>query len=226
MISAIVPAYNEENTILGTVSRLQEYCSQVVVVDDGSTDDTYFILDKSSATVIRKNMPQGKGAAIKTGYRFVDRNSEYVLLIDADQFDPKEIETFLNVMKLYNADAVIGSKKHEYSVVDYSPLRRFISEGYRLLIWIFFGLPLRDTQCGFKLFKREALDRVLSKVVTKQFAFDLELLVAMREQKFRVVDSPVFVYKAEKSSVRMGHIFQTLVDTFAVFYRKQKGWYK
>ncbi|HRZ15758.1 MAG TPA: glycosyltransferase family 2 protein [Candidatus Omnitrophota bacterium] len=226
MISAIVPAHNEEKTILSTVSRLQEYCTQVIVVDDGSEDDTYFMLDGSSATVIRKNIAQGKGAAIRTGYRFVDKFADYVLLIDADQFNPKEIETFLNVMKLYNADAVIGSKKHEYSVVDYSPLRRVMSECYRFFIWCLFGLPLRDTQCGFKLFKREALDKVLSKVLTKQFAFDLELLVCMREQKFRVVDSPVFVYKAEKSSVRMGHIFQTLVDTLSVFYRKQKGWYR
>jgi len=226
MISAIVPAYNEEKTIRKTIDNLRHYCGQVIVVDDGSTDDTGFLAETYTNYFIRKLSPQGKGAAIKTGYRLVGVEADYVLLIDADQFDPNEIPTFLRAMDFYDADAVIGSKQHEYSVVDYSIMRRIVSECYRFFIWCLFGLPLRDTQCGFKLFRKEALDKVLSKVVTKQFAFDLELLVCMREQKFRVVDSPVFVYKAEKSSVRVGHIFQTLIDTLAVWYRKQKGYYR
>lgn len=226
MISAIVPAFNEEKTILSTIEKLRQYCEQVIVVDDGSTDDTFYEAELGTGCIIRKVRPQGKGSAIKTGYKMVTSIADYVLLIDADQFDPKEIDTFLRVLTLYNADAVIGSKKHEYSVVDYSFVRRIVSECYRFFIWCLFGLPLRDTQCGFKLFKREALDKVLPKVVTKQFAFDLELLVAMREQKFRIVDSPVFVYKAEKSSIRVGHIFQTLIDTLAVWWRKQNGYYK
>jgi hypothetical protein len=129
-------------------------------------------------------------------------------------------------MELYDADAVIGNKRHPYSIVHYSPFRWVVSNTYNLLCRVLFGIQLRDTQTGFKLFKREAIEKVMRKVMVKRFAFDLELILALRESGFRVADAPVVVNKTESGCASAGNILQTLIDTLAVFYRRSIGWYR
>jgi glycosyltransferase involved in cell wall biosynthesis len=153
---------------------------------------------------------------------------EYCLVIDADlQIKPIEIKTFIKLLDLYDADVVIGNKRHCYSNVEYPLRRRIVSYCYNLMNRIIFGISLRDTQCGFKLFKKSALDMVMDKVLVKRFAFDLEVMVALHDNKVRIVDAPVYVEKSTSAgSVNAENIFNTLKDTLAVFVRRQKGWYK
>lgn len=230
MISVIIPAYNEENCLWKTVTEVKslENLLEIIIIDDGSIDDTSLAIQEDPMVKgFRKVKSQGKGAAIKTGFKMVSPKANYVLVIDADsQIKVNELRTFFRIMEFYDADVVVGSKKHDYSIVDYSIVRSILSAGYSFIIRILFGLSLKDTQCGFKLFKRSVLDVILSKITVKQFAFDLEVLVCCKENKIRVADAPVYVYKSEKSSVGSSDILGTFKDTLAVWWRKQKGWYR
>ena len=235
-ISVIVPAHNEEthivvNTykIIHTLKELN-YDYEIIIVDDASNDDTYLLaakgIDHKKVIILRKIYVQGKGAAIKTGWKFA--TGDYIAIMDADlQILPKEIKTFFKIMKFYDADVVIGNKKHIYSNIEYPLLRKIVSAGYHILIKILFDLSLRDTQCGFKLFKKQALDLVMDKILVKQFAFDLEILVALKDNNVRVADAPVYVTKSlGTGSVNIKTILETFKDTLAIWYRRQKGYYK
>lgn len=232
-ISCIIPAHNEEARIKESVFVIintlkgMGYDYEIIIIDDCSEDDTYLrLIEQYGVNIYRKVVCQGKGAAIKTGWKLA--TGDYIVIIDADlQIKPSEIATFFRLMNLYDADVVVGNKQHTYSNVQYPFRRRIVSFGYRTLIGILFGLPLRDTQCGFKLFKKQALDLIMDKILVKRFAFDLEVLVALKENNIRVVDAPVLVTRPmEVGSVSLGNILETFKDTIAVWLRKTNGWYK
>jgi glycosyltransferase involved in cell wall biosynthesis len=238
-ISVIIPVFNGEEIIgksidtVGSVFNKLGYKYEIIVVNDGSTDDTNLVIsmiELLNKNVISYSKPtnQGKGSAIMTGLKIASKNSEYVIVMDADlQIQPSEITTFFKIMDLYDADVVIGNKRHSYSNTNYSLLRGIISNGYYFMVWILFQLPLKDTQCGFKLFKKDALNKVMQKLKTKQYAFDLEVLIAMRDRDIRVSDAPVKVRKQTgKGSVNIMTILKTFKDTITIFIRRMTGWYR
>jgi hypothetical protein len=142
------------------------------------------------------------------------------------QINPNEIKTFFKLMDLYNAEVVIGNKHHQYSESEYTLTRQIVSKGYYCLVKLLFGLPLRDTQCGFKLFRRRVLDKLIPFIKENRFSFDLEIIVALRDNHIRIVDSPVSVRKQKnQGSVSLKSIWWTFIDTLRIWYRRQKGWY-
>jgi len=232
-ISVIIPVHNEECCIRKNIDIVTDtlkslgYEYEIIIIDDCSADDTFLSLSlDKSINIYRKVVCQGKGAALKTGWKMA--TGDYVVFADADlQISPKEIKTFFKIMDLYDADAVIGNKRHTYSNVEYPFIRKIVSAGYYLMVKILFDLPLRDTQAGFKLFRKEALDLVMNKVLVKQFAFDLELLTALRDNNIRVADAPVYVARGMGiGSVSVGTMIETFKDTLAVWWRRQGGYYK
>jgi len=239
-VSIIIPAYNCATTILGDLQALHarlKYIAlnrdfEIIVVDDGSDDDTYDRINEEAqewglcdyALELTEN--SGKGAALKEGFRYA--RGEYIVFMDADaQIDCEDLSCFFRIMDLYRAGAVIGNKRHLYSDVSYSPIRWVVSNTYNAICNFLFGIKLRDTQCGFKLFKREALAKVMPRLLVKRYAFDLELIVALKDNGIRVADAPVIVHEQQNSgSVNLNNIYMTALDTLAVWYRRKKGWYK
>jgi hypothetical protein len=133
---------------------------------------------------------------------------------------PEQLADFFDIMENRNADAVIGSKFHPESQVDYPPTRRLYSFFYYLLVRSLFGLPVRDTQTGIKLFKRAVLDRVLPRVLVKRFAFDLELLANVHHFGYRIAEAPVTLnFQRICSRLRLPAVWNVFVDTLAIFYR-------
>jgi glycosyltransferase involved in cell wall biosynthesis len=181
-ISVIIPAYNEEKNILNTINETKReleilnYDYEIIIVDDGSTDKTFeitgnnFSFEKDKLRIEGYQQNSGKGYAEKYVVGFVE--GDYVLFKDADLDLPGQLGSFLDAMKKTNADAVIGSKKAKNSKVKYSFKRRFLSNGYYYFIKILFGLPVRDTQTGFKLFKKEVLEECIKrKCICKTVCF-------------------------------------------------------
>jgi hypothetical protein len=123
-------------------------------------------------------------------------------------------------MQEANADVGIGSKVHSDSQVDYPGKRQVMSWGYYAIVRLCFGLPVRDTQTGLKLFRKEVLDGVVPRMLVKRFAFDLEALVIAHRLGFRVVEAPVVVTR-ERDLPKIGWIdaLHTAWDTAAVWYR-------
>ena len=115
---------------------------------------------------------------------------------------------------------MFGSKRHPQSQVLYPPLRRVYSWGYQQLNRVLFHLPVRDTQTGIKVVRRDVLIEVLPRMEEKRFAFDLELFVVARQRGFRkLVEMPVSIGERFSSTISLRSVQNMLLDTFAIFYR-------
>lgn len=230
-ISIIMPAYNESGYIAHSVAETaRTFCEfdcswELIVIDDGSDDDTYSILEGllpkyGEKLIINKNPYNlGKGRALKKALRYT--KGDYIVFLDADMdLHPNQVQTLFDILRLDNADIVIGSKMHPNSRVEYPFQRRVFSMGYYLLVKLLFGLPCHDTQTGLKLFKREVLEKVFPRILVKRFAFDLEVLVNAHHLGFKIAEAPI-VLNPQRPFGRIGPgaVWVTTQDTLAVFYR-------
>lgn len=226
-----MPAYNEGHHILAnlleTVETLEalQQPFEIILVDDGSPDDTYraaislLTSHRDRVRIVRYAENQGKGNALMCGTRYT--RGSLVLFLDADMdLHPSQLPVFLETMQRERADVVIGSKRHRDSKVNYPFMRRVYSAVYYALIRLMFGLPVKDTQTGFKLFRREVLERVLPRVLVKRFAFDIEVLANAHRLGYKVVDAPVNLhFQRPFGRIRRRDIRNIVVDTLAIFYR-------
>ena len=231
MLSILMPAYNEASSIAANVCETVETMNdlglkfEILVIDDGSLDGTHTAASDAlrawpdHVRVVRCNRNEGKGNALICGAAYA--RGERVAFLDADMdLHPEQLENFLTIMSAHEADVVIGSKFHPQSKVDYPAIRRVYSLFYFMLVRTLFGLPVRDTQTGIKLFNREVLDRVLPRILVKRFAFDLELLANVHHFGFRIVEAPVTVnFKRVCSRLRLAAVWNVFLDTMAIFYR-------
>lgn len=231
MLSILMPAYNEANSIAANVCETVETMRalgidfEIVVIDDGSMDGTDAAASSAlrawpeHVRVVRCTRNEGKGNALVCGAWY--SKGDYVAFLDADMdLHPEQLESFFAIMNARAADVVIGSKFHPDSKVDYPFRRRIYSFFYYLLVRALFGLPVRDTQTGIKLFKRSVLERVLPRVLVKRFAFDLELLANVHHFGYRIVEAPVILnFQRVGSRLRLPAVWNVFLDTLAIFYR-------
>lgn len=229
-ISVIMPAYNEQAhigaSLLETTKVLGDmgFDHEIIVVDDGSRDNTYrealkVATEIGDIQVVQCQPNWGKGAALKYGFRFA--TGDLVAFLDADlDLHPKHIQTLFNYMKKDNADVVIGSKRHPLSKLNYPLHRRFMSTIYYGLTKILFGLPIKDTQTGIKLFRHRVLHDIFPKVLVKRYAFDLELLVNAHHKGYKIAEAPITLNSKRKfGRINPKDIYHILMDTMAIFYR-------
>ncbi|WP_052400188.1 glycosyltransferase [Geoglobus acetivorans] len=229
MISAILPAYNEEDIIenvLHETARTLNWITsrwEILVVDDGSIDSTPEIVKKFAKTDNRvkilsygKNM--GKGFALR--YGFQHSRGDLVIFMDADlELHPRKIIEFIEIMREEGADIVVGSKRHPKSKVAYPLKRKILSNVYFLLVKILFDLDVKDTQTGLKLFKRDVLADVIPRILVKRYAFDVELLANSVRRGYKIVEAPVELNFRHNSHVNWKEVWKILVDTMAIAYR-------
>jgi len=227
----VMPAFNEGSRIAHSITETAKTfndfgCSwELIVIDDGSTDDTFqktaqLVEQYPGQLIVKKNpFNLGKGRAIKKALHYV--TGDYVVFLDADMdLHPNQVQTLFDIMRLDNADIVIGSKLHPNSVVDYPLQRRIFSFGYYLLVKLLFNLPCHDTQTGLKLFKVEVLRKVFPRILVKKYAFDLEVLVNAHHLGYCIIEAPIVLnFQRKYTRVGFGAIFDTTIDTLAIFYR-------
>src|SRR5581483_5620672 len=229
-VSVIVPVYHQAEsiggniqTILDRVSRGLDEPVEIVVVSDGSVDQTEeraLSVASDRVRVLHYERNLGKGYAIKAGA--LEARGEWIAFIDADlDLDPAAIPEFVRIARAKRLDFVIGSKRHPESDVFYPRSRRVASWLYQQLVRLLFRLDVRDTQVGLKVFRREIADEVMPFLLVKRFAFDLELLSVARAFGFRRIEErPVSLqYRFTGSGVRSLAVARALVDTAAIFYR-------
>lgn len=236
-ISVVIPAYRAENIIESTLSKVYEVLSQtrykfeIICVVDGEVDGTWsvaskFAKNKASIKIYGYKYNLGKGHAVRFG--MAKATGDIIGFIDAGlDINPNGISMLLEHFEWYNADIIIGSKRHPASKVTYPMARRVMSAGYQLIVRILFGLKIKDTQVGLKFYRREVLEKVLPRLLVKEFAFDVEILAVSNYLGFkRIYEAPVeldmqfgnsITSFATKGFIRMS--FKVFWDTAAVFYR-------
>lgn len=238
-LSIVVPVFNEAHRLTENLDVLIDEVEsafdnyEIIVVSDGSTDETNLKLHSFKHPGVRpiilvENM--GKGNAVRAG--FTQARGDYVLFIDGGmEIHPKEIRIFMGLMQLYQADIVIGSKRHPQSRVEYPWYRRLLSWLFQRLIHALFEVEVTDTQVGIKLFRREVVDAILPHLQIDRYGFDLELLMLAKVFGFsNVLEAPIRLdyFGANQKSVGadMLRVFRVglhlLTDTIHLYARKRE----
>ena len=230
--SIVIPCYNESTQIFSTLSTIKEYMDskkytwEIIVVDDGSEDNTRKIVSSFSLTEPRVKIitipHSGKGWAVKTG--MTKSNGNLRFMCDADLSMPiNEIDKFFeHISEGY--DIVVGSREVPGS-------KRFNEPKIRHVMGRIFNLFAKkvsltnfdDTQCGFKCFRATAAKHIFTRQTNKGFAFDIEVLKLAKKANFRIIEIPIIWYHKRPSKVKI-HIdsIKMIKDTFIIAIRNNK----
>lgn len=224
-LSVFFPAYNEEINLKNTVTKAVEVLNKVaeaweiIIVDDGSKDKTAEIADNMAGNnnrirVIHHKPNRGYGAALKSGL-YAGRYP-WIAFTDSDgQFDFTQLPAFINKQKQTGADMVIG-----YYLKRQVPFfRKLNSFLWQIVVWIMFGLRVKDIDCGFKLISKEVIDRI-PKLESERGAFiSSEFLIKAKKKGFKIVEIGAKHYPAKKpgTGANLNVIFQSFVDLFRLW---------
>ena len=187
-VPVAIPAYQAAPTIAKVVRECFDHCTHVLVIDDGSTDETAAEAERAGAEVLRQPRNGGKGTALRSAFRALfSRGADRVITLDADgQHLPSELPRLFDPT-LRGADLVIGSRRHLFD--EMSPVRRASNRLSSQLISAVAGTQLGDVQSGFRLYTR----RLIEHTGFDEYRFDAESAVVVRAVRmgFRVVTVPV-----------------------------------
>jgi glycosyltransferase involved in cell wall biosynthesis len=231
--SLIIPVYKHEKTIRKEIESIIKVLSmvsipfEVIPVIDGDLDQSWSEAKKvkdERVKIVGYKTNHGKGYAVRYGFAHAD--GDVIGFMDGGgDLDPAVLPLMFAQFEYENADVVLGSKRHPESKVFYPIYRKILSWGYQKFTKMLFGLDVRDTQVGMKIFKRKLLEDVLPRLLVKQFAFDIEILAVAYRLGFRkIYEAPVRIdLFSAKTSIAWGKMFHVvynmLHDTLAVFYR-------
>ena len=214
-LSIVIPAYNEEECITSTLSYIDEflaskdYEAEIIVVDDGSDDNTVKTVieselrSKGKIRVLKNGINRGKGFSVKSG--ILDSKGEYVLLSDADMSTPIE-----EVEKLFNSinsgfDIAIGSRSIKNSDVRIKQAwyREMMGKTFNLLVKLLTIRDFNDTQCGFKIFKGDMIRELANLMMINGFCFDVEMLYLAHTKGYKIDEVGVIWNNSSQSKVKV-----------------------
>ena len=191
----IVPAYNELKTIAKVVKELKEYTNNLVVVDDGSRDNTFEVVKELGVFVLRHIVNLGKGAALKTGCEFALRKGAKILVfIDADcQHKPEDIPKFVDELRKENADIVFGYRK---LTKDMPAVFKFGNWLINFITKFIYGVNLNDTQSGFRCLRAETYRKI--KWDSQDYSVESEMVAKVGKRKLRYRQIPIQTIYSDK----------------------------
>lgn len=210
----VIPAFNEAKTIRKIAKAALRYASLVIIVDDCSTDATLEQVKDLPVTTIQHTQNLGKAAALNSGFKLaLGKDIDQVLCMDADgQHDPKEILNFLNAAEEYPQQIILGSRSLN---TEHAPRSRYIANRVADF-WISWaaGTMLKDSQSGYRLIPRKALEQVCKKMSrSKGFVFESEFLINAAWLDFRI--HSIEIESIYKDTLRKSH-FKPVRDISAI----------
>lgn len=227
----LIPAYNEASRISGVIESIRSIVPEmtVLVVNDGSKDDTSEIAGRSGAIVLTHPFNMGYGAAIQTGYKYAVANHfEYLVQLDADgQHDSSCIPDLLAPVVLGITDIAVGSR---FLGNSYTPplVRRLGMVLFRKIVSIITGRTFTDTTSGFQAFNRDVM-RFFAKDIFPVDYPDADMLIMLHRAGFRITEVPVRMFEnSEGKSMHSGfqpiyYIFKMLLSIFVTLLREKGG---
>jgi glycosyltransferase involved in cell wall biosynthesis len=243
-VSIVIPAFNEAERITASLAEVISFAcgyarvAEIIVVDDGSTDGTAELVAAAARrsdadggphlSLVRHEANRGKGSAVRTG--FGHATGDIVLFSDADLSAPiTEMPRLIEPIAAGECDIAIGSRALARSRIELqqSLFRRNAGRTFNRMVRLITGLPLQDTQCGFKAFRRAGMEPVFAVQRVEGFAFDVELLYVARRSGLRILELPVRWSHAEGSKVSMFiHTWEMAVDLARIRLNDMLGRYE
>jgi glycosyltransferase involved in cell wall biosynthesis len=237
-LSIVIPAYNEERRLPSTLEIILAWLDQgpyrdaeVLVIDDGSNDKTAAVVESRAATeprlrLIRNPGNRGKGYAIRHG--MLKAKGDWILFTDADLSAPiDEFPKLLAAAEAQGAAIAIGSRALDRSLigVHQSQWREVSGIVFNQIMRMITGLPFADTQCGFKLFRRDAAQRVFPLQRLDGFSFDVEDLFVARTLGIHTIEVPVRWNNVEGTKVGMLQGIASFLDLLRIRWSWLQGHY-
>jgi len=233
-ICVIVPTFNNGTTIETVLKDLSQYTDQVVVVNDGSTDHTKEILERLPVEVVGYNDNQGKGWAIRQGFkRAVELGYAYAITIDSDgQHFADDLPSFIEALSAHPQAIILGARNmDQHSVPGKSSFGNNFSNFW---FWFETGLRLPDTQSGYRLYPLQLLRNF--SFFTRKYEFEIEVLVRAAWSGIKIVSVPVKVFYAKKEK-RISHfrpfwdffrisVLNTVLVTITLLYIKPRDFFR
>lgn len=182
----VIPAKDERKRIAGVLGRVKKFTSNVVVVDDGSNDDTYEMVKSKGIFVLRHLINLGKGAALKTGCDFaIKKGANILIVIDADgQHEPEEIPNFLNALE--GNEIVFGYRAFNVSMPF---ILRFGNSFINLTTKLLYGVSLKDTQCGYRAFTADAYRKI--RWNSSDYSMESEMIANTGKKHLKYKEMPI-----------------------------------
>lgn len=199
---AVVPAFNVEATVAKVIAGINQFISRgdIIVVDDGSHDQTAAVSRDAGAILLQNEVNLGKGAALKKGFRYAIQNRyDAVITIDADlQHDPSEIPNFVKCYFQSQADLILGDRTGDFSNM---PLdRQFSNKTTSLIISLLTGTRIRDSQTGYRMINIDALQNI--SLISNRYETESELLVKALRLGYRIAHVPIkTIYNNQQSHI-------------------------
>ncbi|MFC1698932.1 glycosyltransferase family 2 protein [Candidatus Omnitrophota bacterium] len=207
---ALVPSCNEAETIGRLVTAIKAQQLDIIVIDDGSTDQTAVIAQQAGADVLRHQTNQGKGAALKTGFAHaLACGYQAIITMDGDgQHSTQDLPKFVEMAKNENVDIVLGNRM---DAAKNMPLIRWLTNIFMsFLISLICARKIRDSQCGFRLIKARVLKKL--ELTCSNYEIESEMLIAATRSGFRIRSVPIQTIYAQQTSQ-----INPIVDTFRFF---------
>ena len=236
-LSIIIPSFNEELRLPATLGRIASYIreqrpnTEVIVVDDGSTDRTAAVAEswKDKITQLRvlgNGTNRGKGFSVRHGS--LEARGDIILFTDADLSAPiEEAEKLLGVMQSY--DVAIGSRAVDRGLIEVheSLFREFAGIVFNRIVRVILWLPFVDTQCGFKAFRRERCQIIFEQQTIERFGFDPELLYLARRHGLSIKEVPVRWSHSPATKINMFRDSAMMfVEVFVIRWNALRGRYR
>lgn len=223
-VCAVIPAYNSQATIGAVVAQTRRYTQRVVVINDGSTDQTGRLAAEAGAHVIGTRRNRGKGHALEMAFKYAfSQKYDAVITLDADlQHDPVEIPKFIEHYKGTGADLIIGNRMHvENGIPGYRRLPNRI--GTRCFSWLT-GQAILDSQCGFRLYSRKIIAAL--PIMTRGFETESDLLLRAGRHGFRIEFIPVrpIYFDGCRTGCGKGSFYRPIRDTYLICINFLKNW--
>jgi len=236
-LSVIIPAYNEEKRIEKTLLSVHEYLSrqqydyEILVVNDGSKDGTAALVSSLSSRVsnlklVDNKENHGKGWVVRQG--MLEARGDYRLFMDAD--NSTTVDHIVGFLPYFSEgfDVVIGSRRIKGSdIAVKQPLfRDFLGGVFRLIVHALVPLGVKDSQAGFKMFSRKAVETIFPKQTIFRWAFDVEILSIARKLGFKIKEAPIKWVNDTESKVKVSGMVKMLFEVLQVRWNLWTGKYK
>lgn len=198
--AVLIPVFNAELHIESLIREVKRYIQDIIVVDDGSRDNSASLAEKNGALVIRHKKNSGKGASIRSGINYIlDKDYDIIIIMDADgQHKPDEIPKFIEFFEESQIPIIVGNRMQD--VENMPRIRRLTNKVMSKVISIICKQYIPDSQCGFRLIKREIFEKI--KLFSSNYEIESEILIRSSREGFKIGSVPITtVYSKEISYI-------------------------